>query len=161
MQLLIKTLRARANFADNQFDNISGNFDVLPNFSFTTSETMNYYYLETCYLGVASQVAERLKTQHIRKLEKISKLCQHHGVVAYCSVFLPKEKLFQSQQKTLEKQKLNYSRRALFQVKARVSLKHFVTDYLWKRVFDYCSPQDFCQLISFIIQLIVWSLTLF
>ena len=38
------------------------------------------------------------------------------------------EKFCLSQQKTLEKWKLNFSRSALFQVKTRVSLKYFVTD---------------------------------
>ena len=33
-------------------------FDVLPNFPFTTSETMGDYYLETWYI----RVAEQLKT---------------------------------------------------------------------------------------------------
>ena len=37
-------------------------FDVLPNFPFTTSETMGDYYLETWYIRVASRVAEQLKT---------------------------------------------------------------------------------------------------
>ena len=31
----------------NQFHNILRLFDVLPNFLFTTSETMGHYYLET------------------------------------------------------------------------------------------------------------------
>ena len=34
----------------------------LPNFLFTTSETMGHYYLETQYVRVAERVAERLKT---------------------------------------------------------------------------------------------------
>ena len=46
----------------NQFHNILRLFDVLPNFSFTTSATMGDYYLETWYIPVASRVVERLKT---------------------------------------------------------------------------------------------------
>ena len=46
----------------NQFHNILRLLDVLPNFLFTTSETMGHYYLETQYVRVASRVAERLKT---------------------------------------------------------------------------------------------------
>ena len=38
----------------NQFHNILRLFDVLPNFPFTTSETMGDYYLSTWYIRVAS-----------------------------------------------------------------------------------------------------------
>ena len=46
----------------NYFQNILRLFDVLSNFSFTTSEKMRDYYLETWYIKVASRVAEQLKT---------------------------------------------------------------------------------------------------
>ena len=46
----------------NQSHKILRLFDVLPNFSSTTSETMGDYQLERWYIPVASQVAERLKT---------------------------------------------------------------------------------------------------
>ena len=45
----------------NQFHNILRLFNVLPNFPFTTSETMCDYYLQTWYIRVASRVAEPLK----------------------------------------------------------------------------------------------------
>ena len=37
--------------------------------------------------------------------------------------------------KALEKQKLNFSRSALFRLKTRVSLKYFVSDCPWKQLF--------------------------
>ena len=43
------------------FHNILRLFDGLPNFPFTTSETMRDYYLQALYIQVASRVAERLK----------------------------------------------------------------------------------------------------
>ena len=43
----------------NEFHNILRLFNVLPNFPFTTSETMGDYYLQTWYIPVASGVAER------------------------------------------------------------------------------------------------------
>ena len=46
--------------------------------------------------------------------------------MAQCQIFLPKSKFCQHQQKTLEKQKLNFSRSALFHMKTRVYLKCFV-----------------------------------
>ena len=55
------------------FYNILRLFDVLPNFSFTTSETMGDYYLETWYIPVDSRVAERLMTEDLRKYQKVSK----------------------------------------------------------------------------------------
>ena len=36
-----KDIRRKKNVADNHFDNILRFFDVLPNFLFTTSETMH------------------------------------------------------------------------------------------------------------------------
>ena len=38
-----KKIKSKRNFADNQFHNILRLFDVLPNFPFTTSETMGDY----------------------------------------------------------------------------------------------------------------------
>ena len=46
----------------NQFHNILRLFNVLTNVPLTTSETMGDYYLQTWYIRVVSQVAERLKT---------------------------------------------------------------------------------------------------
>ena len=46
----------------NYFHNIFRLLDVLPNFPFTTSETMGNYYLQTWGIRVVSRVAERLKT---------------------------------------------------------------------------------------------------
>ena len=42
----------------DDFHKILRLFDVLPNFHFTTSETMHDYYLYTWYIRVASPVAE-------------------------------------------------------------------------------------------------------
>ena len=46
----------------NHFHNILRLFDVLPNFSFPTTETMSDYYLWTWHIRVASRFAKRLKT---------------------------------------------------------------------------------------------------
>ena len=43
MELLVKTRKAKENFADNHFHNILRLFSVLPNFPFTTSETTRNY----------------------------------------------------------------------------------------------------------------------
>ena len=42
--------------------------------------------------------------------------------------------------KIIKKLKLIFSRNALFCVKTRASLKHFVDDYLWKQLFASNSP---------------------
>ena len=41
----MKAQKTKENFADNQFHNSLRLFDVLPNFSFATSETIGEYYL--------------------------------------------------------------------------------------------------------------------
>ena len=48
-------------YSYNHFHNIVRLFDALPNFSFTTSETMGDYYFKAWYIRVASRVAERFK----------------------------------------------------------------------------------------------------
>ena len=60
--------------SNNQFHNVLRLFDLLPNFLFTTSETMDDYYLQTWYIRVTSPVAERRKTLDLRKLVNIRKL---------------------------------------------------------------------------------------
>ena len=41
----METYNAKENFTDNHFHNILRLFDVLPNFAFTTGETMRDYHL--------------------------------------------------------------------------------------------------------------------
>ena len=65
-------------FLSNKFRNILRLFDVLPNFPFTTSETMDDCYLQTWYL----RVAERLKTEDLRTLGNISKVPKFHRMIA-------------------------------------------------------------------------------
>ena len=90
-------------FIYNQFHNILRLFDVLPNFSFTTSETMCGYYLRTWYIRVVSQVTERLRTWDLRKLGNIRTLSKLHRMIAQHPVPPPKWKLCQYWQKILEK----------------------------------------------------------
>ena len=68
----------------NQFHNILRLFDVLPNFSFTTSETMGDYYLQIWYIRVASRVAKQLKTKDLRKLGRIRKVSKFHRMIVQC-----------------------------------------------------------------------------
>ena len=100
--------------------------DVLP--YFTTSEKMRSYYLQTWYIWIASRVVTRLKTLDLRKLGNIRKVTELHRMIAQCPVPLPKQIFCYYWQKTHKKQKLNFSRSALFHMKTRVSLKYFVND---------------------------------
>ena len=63
----------------NHFHNILRLFGALPNFLFTTSETMHNYYLQTWYI----QFAQRLKTWDFRKLGNIRKVPKLHRTIAY------------------------------------------------------------------------------
>ena len=60
--MLLKARNAEEKFLDNQLHNILRLFNVLQIFRFTTSEVIRDYYLQTWYMRVASQVAERPKT---------------------------------------------------------------------------------------------------
>ena len=58
---------------------------------FTTRESMHDYQLQTWYTRAASRVAERLKTQDLRKLRNIKKISKLHRMIAQCPIFQPNE----------------------------------------------------------------------
>ena len=76
------TQNAKENFANNHFPNILRLVDVLPNFPFTTRETIGDYYLETWYIRAASRVAKPLQTEDLRKLGNITNVPKLHGMIA-------------------------------------------------------------------------------
>ena len=88
--LLINTIVSLISSRNTRFHNILRLFDVLSNPHFTTSETIGDYYLYTWYIRIASRVAERRKTQDLRKLRNIRKLSKPHRMIAQCPVPLPK-----------------------------------------------------------------------
>ena len=65
-------------------------FDVLPNFRFTTSETMGDYQLKTQYIRIESQVAQPYKTYELRKLGNIIKVSKLHRMRALTPAPQPK-----------------------------------------------------------------------
>ena len=66
----------------NHLHSILRLFDVLSNFPFATSETMRDDCLETWHIRVTSRVAERLKTEDLRKLENIRKVSKLQRMIA-------------------------------------------------------------------------------
>ena len=86
----------------NHFHNILRLFDALPNFRFTTSETVDDYYLCTWYIRVASRVAERLKTYDLRKLGNIRKVSKLDIITAQCPFLPPKWKNLYTSKKTFK-----------------------------------------------------------
>ena len=134
-------------------------FDVLPNFTFNTSERMLNFYLHTWYTRVAFWVAERLR------------MLGNQEISAKCLLSIEWKRSAQSpfqnrsflnnSKKCLTKQKLNFSRCALFHLKTGVSFKYFVTECLWKRFLDSNSPQISSNLIYLIILETLKPFTLF
>ena len=128
MQYYFKASQCFTDKNYNQFHNILRLFDVLPNFPFITSETIGDYYLWTCYIRDASRVAERLKTYDLRKLGNIRKVSKFYRVIPSTQYPAPpKMKALLILAGNSWKQKLNFSRCALFYMKTRVSLKYFVS----------------------------------
>ena len=82
LELFINPERGNRNSADNHFHNIVKPFNVLPITNFTKSETMSDYYLQTWYIRLASQVAERPKTLVLRKLWNLRKVSKFLQIVA-------------------------------------------------------------------------------
>ena len=59
-----------------------------------------------------------------------------------------KPKILSILRKKFEKQKLNFSPSALFHMKTRVCLKHFLHDCIWRQLFASNSPQPPLNVIS-------------
>ena len=57
-------------------------FNVLPNFPFTTSQTMCDYYLQIWYVRVPSRVTDPLNNSDLRKLGNVRKLSKLHIMIA-------------------------------------------------------------------------------
>ena len=62
--------------------NILRLFDVLPNLTYTTSETIRDSYLQKWYIRVASRVAHRLKIKDPRELGNIRRVSKPHKIAA-------------------------------------------------------------------------------
>ena len=90
----------------NQFHNILRLFDVLLIIPSTASETMCNYYLQTWNIRFASRialrVAERLKTEDLRKLRNIRKLSKRHRVISQCQSPCEKESFVNTRRKLLK-----------------------------------------------------------
>ena len=88
---------------------------------------MGDYYLQTWYIRVASRVAERLKTEDLRKFRNIRKVSKLHRMIAYCSV--PRQnKNFVSTSRKSRKIAIKLFPRCAISHKTRVSLKYPATD---------------------------------
>ena len=90
-----------------------------------------------------------IRLKDLRKLGNIREMSKLHRMITQC----PK--------KTLEKQKLNFSRCVLFNMKTRVSLKYFVRYCLWKHFFNSNSPQTSSNLICLTFLVTLRPLALF
>ena len=71
-----KDLKSKDYFARSHFPNILRRLDFLLKFSFTISETMHGYYLETCDIRVASPFPKPFKSYNLSKGGNICKLWQ-------------------------------------------------------------------------------------
>ena len=134
-------------------------FDVLSNFTFNTSERMPNFYSHTWYTRIVFWVAERLR---MLGNQEISGKCLlsiewKRSVQSPCQ----NRSFLNDSKKCLTKQKLNFSRCALFHLKTGVSFKYFVTECLWKSFLDSNSPQISSNLIYLIILETLKTITLF
>ena len=136
-------------------------FHVFPNFPFTANEMMVVYYLDTLDIRVSSRVGKLFKTQDLRKLGNIGKFFKVYRMIAQFPVSMRKLEFCSYQQKTLEKQSLNFSGCVLFHMKIRVTLKYFVSYCLWKDHFILACPQTLSTLTFLIFFVTLRSFTLF
>ena len=83
------------------------------------------------YKQISSQVAKRLKTYDPRKLGKTRNISKPHLLLPNAQSSSQNRKIINAN-KNLLKIRLDFSRSALFLMKTRVYLKHFVNDCLWR-----------------------------
>ena len=126
----------------NQFHNILRLFDVLPNFPFSTSETMCDYTHKHGIYELSQELPNDLRLR-IRKLGNIRKLSKSHSTQSSCQ----NQHFLNTRKKLFKSRILNFYHRALFHVKTRVSLKYFVNDC---RLTQICRAQWWCSLLLFL-----------
>ena len=85
--------------------------------------------------GIYELPHKLLKQLRLRTLGNLTKISKLDRIIAWCSVLLSKLKFCQYYQKILEKWKLNFSYKVLFQRKTTVCLKYFGWDCLCKQYF--------------------------
>ena len=120
--------RAKRKFPDNHGHNILELHNVLIQTRLTTSETKRDIQYSKLGIRVASQVAEWLKTQHLRKIGNIGKFLNLVGDIAQSPVSLPKIKLWQQKSKNTQKQISNFSGPVQFYWISPFCSKYFAKD---------------------------------
>ena len=125
----LKLQRAKTKFSGNPDHNILELYNILVQVRFNTSKTELDIQYSKLGKRVGSRVAERLKTQDLRKLGNIRKISDLGRHKAQCPVSLQKIKLWQQQLKNTQKQVpdlfLSSFTRSLF------FSKYFVRDYIF------------------------------
>ena len=112
----------------NPGHNILKLYNILVQIRFTTSKRKLYIQHTKLGTRVASRVAERLRTQDLRKLENIRKISNLGGRLAQCLVsliFLQELRLCKQQLKITQKQIQTFLFRSSF-----TELLHFVPSIL-------------------------------
>ena len=100
----LKLQRAKTKFSGNPDHNILELYNILVQVRFNTSKTELDIQYSKLGKRVGSRVAERLKTQDLRKLGNIRKISDLGRHEAQCPVSLQKIKLWQQQLKNTQKQ---------------------------------------------------------
>ena len=115
-------------FIYNPGHNILELYNVLVQIQLTTSKTKRDIQYIKLGIRAPSGVAERLKTQDLRKYGNISKISNAGEDIAQRPVSLPEIKLWQQQSKNSQKQISNFSCPVLFYCISLFCSKYFVQD---------------------------------
>ena len=125
----------------NPGHNILELYNILVKIRFTSSKTKLDIQYSKLGTRVTSRVAERLKTQDLRKLGNIRKISSLGGHIAQCLVSLQELRLCQLQLKNTQKQVPNCSSPVQFYWIIPFSSRYFIRDRLSKHIFGPNSAQ--------------------
>ena len=134
MKLLIKT-KSKRKFSNNPHDNIFTHFDV-----WQKLPQVKRIVIISNKHGIYELPHKLLKKFRLRTLGNLRKISKLDRIIAWCSVLLSKLKFCQYYQKILEKWKLNFSGRVLFDRKTTLCLKYFGQDCPHKQFFAFNFP---------------------
>ena len=120
--------------------------NILAQVRLTASKTKLDIQYSKLGIPVASGVAERLKTQDLRKPGNIRKVTNSSGLIAQCPFSLQKIRLWQQQLKDTQKQIPNFSFPVQFYWISSFCSKCFVRNF---RLIQICRNQWWCSLFLF------------
>ena len=134
----LEVQRAKRKFLDNPGHNILELYSILVQIRFPTSKRKLDIQYSKLGIRVASRIAERLRTQDLRKLGNIRKISTLGGHMAQCLVSIQELRLYQQHLKNTQKHVPNFSFPVQFYWITPFCYKYFLRDCSLMNLINSC-----------------------